>query len=71
MSRLLNNTSVDDMSSSLKLMNPKTAFEIRDDLELLNDSLANETKFRNRATVVRLLQAKINKVKKLKPGITI
>jgi hypothetical protein len=66
--RVINHTSVDDIAGSLKLMNPETGFEIRDILDYLNRSLAFETKNQNRSTVIRLLQAKINKIKKLKPG---
>jgi hypothetical protein len=65
---VINNTSVDDIAGTLKLMNPETGFEIRDTIEYLNRSLAFETKNRNRSSVIRLLQSKINKVKKLRPG---
>jgi hypothetical protein len=65
---VINHTNVEDIAGSLKLMNPMTGFEIRDTLDYLNRSLAHETKNQNRSTVIRLLQAKINKVKKLKPG---
>ena len=68
MSRIIVNTSVDDLISSLRLRDPKTSFEIRDTLEFLNLNLNYEVKNKNRATVIRMLQAKINKVKKLKPG---
>lgn len=66
---IINHTSVEDITGTLKLMNPKTSFEIRNDLEYLNRSLDYEVKNQNRSTVIRLLQAKINKVKKLKPGL--
>jgi hypothetical protein len=59
---------MEDIASSLKLIDPKAGFEIRDTLDYLNNSLAYETKNQNRSTVIRLLQTKINKVKKLKPG---
>lgn len=65
---VINHTSVEDIAGSLKLMNPETGFEIRDMLDYLNRSLAYETKNQNRVSVIKLLQAKINKVKKLKPG---
>jgi hypothetical protein len=68
MSRIINNTSADDLNSSLKLINPQTGFEIRDTLEMLNSSLDNEVKNRNRASVLKMLKAKINKIKKMKPG---
>lgn len=61
---VINHTSVEDIASTLKLMNPKTSFEIRNDLEYLNRSLDYEVKNQNRSIVIRLLQAKINKVKK-------
>jgi hypothetical protein len=65
---VINNTSVDDIRSSLALMNPKTRFEIRDDLDYLNRGLDYEVKNRNRSSVIMMLRAKINKIKKLKPG---
>jgi hypothetical protein len=65
---VINHTSVEGIAGSLKLMNPETGFEIRDMLDYLNRSLAYETKNQNRVSVIKLLQAKINKVKKLKPG---
>ena len=68
MEKVINNTSIDDIRSSLQLMNPRTGFEIREDLDYLNRSLDYEVKNMNRVSVIRLLQAKINKVKKLKPG---
>jgi hypothetical protein len=64
---VINHTSVDDMSSSLRHMNPKTSFEIANDLDYLNRSLDYEVKNRNRSSVINLLKAKINKIKKLKP----
>ena len=66
---VINHTSVDDIKGTLALMNPKTSFEIRDDIEYLNRSLDYEVKNQNRSTVIRMLQVKINKVKKLKPGV--
>jgi len=60
--------SVEDIRCTLKFMNPKTGFKIREDLDYLNRSLDYEVKNMNRVSVIRLLQAKINKVKKLKPG---
>lgn len=62
-------TSVDDIRSSLKLMNPKTSFEIREDVDFLNRCLDFEIKMRNRASVIKMLRAKINKLKNLKPGV--
>jgi hypothetical protein len=60
--------SVDDIRCSLSNMNPVTGFEIRDDLDFLSRSLAYEVKNKNRVSVIKMLQAKINKVRKLKPG---
>lgn len=65
---VINHTSVEDIAGSLKLMDPKTGFEIRNGLEYLNRSLDYEVKNQNRSSVIKLLRAKINKVKKLKPG---
>jgi hypothetical protein len=62
------NTSVDDISSSLRLINPKTGYDIREDITMLNHNLAYEAKNKNRTAVLKLLRAKINKIKKLKPG---
>lgn len=60
--------SVDDIRCSLHLMNPKTGFEIRDSLDYLNRSMDYEVKNHNRSTVLKMLRAKVNKLKKLKPG---
>lgn len=62
------NTSADDLRSSLKLINPKTGFEIRECTEMLNKNLDYEVKNRNRASVTGMLKSKINQVKKLRPG---
>jgi hypothetical protein len=59
--------SVDDIRCSLRLMNPRTAYEIRDDLAYLNRSMDYEVKNQNRVTVIRMLQAKINTLKKQRP----
>jgi hypothetical protein len=61
--------SVDDIRCRLRLMNPVTGFQIREDLQYLIRSLDHEVKNKNRVSVIKLLQAKINKVKKLRPGI--
>jgi uncharacterized FlaG/YvyC family protein len=64
---VINHTSVDDIRSSLRLMNPETSDEIRKYLDYFNRSLDFEVKNKNRGSVIRMLQAKINKVKKQKP----
>ncbi len=56
--------SVDDIRCTLQLINPKSRFEIRENLNQLNYSLDFEVKNKNRISVIRLLQSKINKLKK-------
>ncbi|HLN56106.1 MAG TPA: hypothetical protein VK207_08940 [Bacteroidales bacterium] len=67
MKDILGNTSADDIRSSLRLMNPKSSDEIRRYTEYLNNSLDFEVKNRNRATVVMMIKAKLNRIKKQKP----
>lgn len=61
------NTSVDDIRSTLHLMNPKTSEEIRKYLIYLNENFDYEVKNRNRSSVIKMLRSKINQIKKLKP----
>lgn len=56
--------SVEDMRGSLKLMNPQSNADKQWILSYLVLSLDYEVKNKNRVTVIRLLQVKINKVKK-------
>lgn len=57
---LLNNLgSVEDIRSTLQNIQPLTTAGIRNDLELLNDSLEYEKKNKGRSTVIKLFQAKI------------
>ncbi len=64
MEYLISQTSVDDMRSSLKLMNPRTRFEIREDLDYLKRSLSDEVKNRNRSSAIKLLQATMKRIRK-------
>jgi hypothetical protein len=59
MNRLIINTSIEDMTSSLKLMNPSTQSEAS---ALINDLWTNlryEARERNRSSVRKLLRNKI------------
>lgn len=67
MSDVINHTSVDDIRGTLKLMDPKSSEEIRKYLDYFNRSLDFEVKNKNRSSVIKLLRAKINQVKKQKP----
>jgi hypothetical protein len=64
---VIGNTSVDDIKSSLRLLNPKSSDEIRRYTDYLNRSLDFEVKNYNRATVIKMIRGKINQFKKLKP----
>ena len=68
MNDVINHTSVDDIRSSLRLMNPETTDEMRRYLDYMNRSYDYEVKNSNRASVIKLLRAKINQLKKFKPG---
>jgi hypothetical protein len=67
---VIGNTSADDIRSSLRLLNPKSSEEIRRYTDYLNRSLDYEVKNHNRATVIKMIRAKINQYKKLKPERT-
>ncbi len=56
--------SIEDMRSSLRLMNPQSKADKQWILSYLVLSLDYEVKNKNRVTVIRLLQGKIDKVKK-------
>ena len=58
--------SIEDMRGSLKLMNPQSNADKQWILSFLVLSLDYEIKNKNRVTVIRLLQEKINSVKKYK-----
>lgn len=60
--------SVDDIRCSLQHMNPQSKAEARDNLEYLRRSFDYEVKKKNRVTVIKMLHAKINKIKKLNSG---
>lgn len=68
MKGMIVNTSVDDIRCNLALMNPRLSFEIKDTLVMLNTNLDYEVKGKNRTSVLKMLKAKINVIKKLKPG---
>jgi hypothetical protein len=64
MASVINNTSVDDIRSSLNLMNPIIPFDIREDIDYLRRSLNYEVKNQNRSTVIKMLQVKLRKIEK-------
>jgi len=57
---------IEGMRGSLKLMNPQSNADKQWILSYLVVSLDYEVKNKNRVTVIRLLQGKIDKVKKFK-----
>jgi hypothetical protein len=65
MDYLTNRGSVDDIRCTLRLMNPVKPSEIRNEIDWLNISLAYEIRTENRITLVRMIKAKINKLKRL------
>lgn len=65
MKRFINNFgSVDDIKCSLCFVEPKNPSHAKADLKYLQDSLADEKKNKNRATVLKMIQGKINSIKK-------
>lgn len=65
MNRLIINTSIEDMSGSLKLMNPSTPGEARKLIEDLWINLRYEARDRNRSSVRKLLRNKIKNAYKI------
>ena len=64
MEDVINNTSVDDIRSSLYHIDPGSPATIRDDLEYLRRSLKYEIENRNRITVIKMLKAKIRNIER-------
>jgi hypothetical protein len=62
---ILNHTSVEDLTSSLRLMNPISKRELQDCIQLLRNSLNDEIADRNRSSVIKVLSNKIKKLNKL------
>ena len=58
--------SVDDLRSSLALVDPKDDEDRNRYIKYLNDELIEERRVKGRATIIWMLEAKIGKLKKLK-----
>lgn len=58
--------SVDDLRSSLALVNPKDDEDRHRYIKYLNDELKEERQIKGRATIIRMLEANIGKLKKMK-----
>lgn len=58
--------SVDDLRSSLALINPKDDEDRHRYIKALNDELDDEYRGRYRSTIIKMLDAKIRQLKKLK-----
>jgi hypothetical protein len=64
MSNTINHTSVDDMRSSVALMNPESKIEIRSVIDRLSIALSDELRNKMRTSVITLLNKKINSLEK-------
>lgn len=65
MRHLINNMgNTHDVKCSLDFINPKTPEETRSDIELIELSIKDEKMFRNRKTVLNLLESKLKKLQK-------
>ena len=58
--------SVDDLRSSRALVDPKDDEDRHRYIKYLNDELIEERRVKGRATIIRMLEAKIGKLKKMK-----
>jgi hypothetical protein len=65
MNRLMINTSIEDMSSSLKLRNPSTQDEALKLIDELWLNLRYEARWKNRSVVRKLLRNKIKNTYKI------
>jgi len=57
--------SVDDIRSSLALIDPEDLIDAHNDLEILSESIENESQNQNRKSVIKLLEAKRSSISKL------
>jgi len=65
MKELINNTSADDLRSSLgSSYIPEKSSDLDLDLEILKNSLQDERSDRNRPSVIKILEARIKKYRK-------
>lgn len=65
MRELLNNTSADDLKSSLGCsFNPERSTDLNSDMEILEASLRNEKRDRKRQVVIQILESRIKKYRK-------
>ncbi len=58
--------SVDDLRSSLALVYPKDDYDRHRYIKFLNDELKQEREIKGRATIIKMLEAKIGKLKNMK-----
>lgn len=62
---LINNKgSVEDVRTSLYYINPQTEKAARKDIQYLKDSVKDEQNFRNRISVIALIERRINVIRK-------
>lgn len=59
---MLVDTSVDDLRSSLALMNPTTDAQIESDAQILRENISYESRNKNRSTVIKMLQVKLENI---------
>lgn len=64
MKRLFINTSIEDMTSSIRLLNPKEPSEAKKFIEELQYNIMVEGQNRNRSSVIKLLKNKITSILK-------
>lgn len=65
MRELINNTSADDLRSSLGCSyNPERSSDLNLDLEVLEKSLRDEQSNRKRPTVIKILESRIKKYRR-------
>lgn len=57
--------SVDDIRSSLALIDPEDLIDAQNDLEILSDSIEDESQNQNRKSVIKLLEAKRSRIARL------
>lgn len=57
--------SVDDIRSSLALIDPEDLIDAHNNLEILSESIENESQNQNRKSVIKLLEAKRSSISKL------
>lgn len=57
--------SVDDIRSSLALINPEDMVDAENDMSSLSDSIENEMENQNRKSVIKLLEAKRSSIARL------